>query len=259
MNLACPSEMWTPKFNLVETLVWSVALVAPLATFLALPKLLPLRRELTWSRIKMMLPLGWLASRSAGNAGEASGWRQKLRAAWLRDVRDEHAEGTRKGEVVRDARLLGRARLVGWTVGGLLLGLVMASAVGMLFVGGDHGRFGIGFALVVTALVAGWLGRVAGAGAALWTQSLALGRGVLSRLGLGVLVGAGYGAIAGYTVGFASLLVLVPLADLLIGEPLSSRAMMMVLTGGGVGAACFGAVLGTGLLVPLALGAIRRK
>ena len=258
MTLACPSQIWNPRFNLVETIVWSVALLAPLATFLAMPKLLSLRRELTWSRIKLMLPLGWLASRSTGDVVEAARWRERLYAAWLRDVRDEHLEGTRSGEVVRDERLLRRTRLVGWTSGGLLLGLWLTSAVGTLFVSGERYRGRIAFALVIGGIVAGWIGRVAGAGAAMWTQSLALGRGLFARLGLGVLVGGAYGAITGFTVAFASLLVVVPLVDVLIAEPLAGRDLMMVLTVGGVSAALCGAIAGCLLLTPLAIAA-RRK
>ncbi len=255
MNLACPHSMWTPDFNVVESVVWSVALIAPLGAFLALPKLLPLRRELTWSRIKMMWPLGWLAVR---DPRQSEAWRRRMAAAWRRDVLDTHGEGTRRGEVVRDERLLGRARLAGWTTGGLVLGVVLLSGATMLVAGDDPMRGRIALALAFTGLVAGWLARVGGAGAALWTESLALGRSLAGRIAVGALAGAAYGAVAAFSVAFVALLVLVPLANLMMAEPLAARDLMVVLTAGGVSASVLGALVGPLLMVPLAVGATRR-
>jgi hypothetical protein len=251
MNLACPTLQ--SDFNFVETVVWSVCLLAPIATFLALPRLLPLKRELTWSRIKAQLPLAWLASRA-----EERGWRQRLRAAWRRDVEAAHPEGTARGEVVRDERLLARARAVGWVVGLLLLGLHVVAAAAIASDGDRYaGRLAV--SLVATGLVMGWIGRVAGGGAALWAQALALGRGAAARVGAGFLVGAGYGAVAGFTATFVGLLTLVPLMSLFTLEPPGSHDMMIALTVGGVASGAMGAFVGTALLAPLTLFATRRK
>lgn len=240
------------QFNLVEAVVWSVALLAPLATFLALPKLLPLRRELTWSRIRAQWPLALLAARGK----ESSGWHERMRAAWLRDVHDEHPEGSARGEVVRDPQLLGRARAVGWVTGGLLLSSTLFAAL-IVLVSNERYSGRLAFTLALTGLVMAWVGRIAGAGAAMWAQSLALGRGGFGRAMIGFLVGAGYGAIAGFATAFAGILSLVPAMSLLTLDAVSGKETMLAFTLTGVFSAFVGALFGSLLLAPIAVAAKR--
>jgi hypothetical protein len=255
MMLACPSMTDYSSINPIETIVWSIGLLAPLATFLALPRLLPLGRELTWSRIKARLPLAWLGARAAG-AGP--GWRQRLREAWLRDVHDAHPEDTRRGEVVRDASLLLRARILGWIAGGTLL--LANLLIGMAVVAdGDPVSWRLALSLALTGLAMGWVGRVAGTGAGLWAQSMALGRSLPARLGAGLLVGAGYGAIGGFVVGVTGVAVVVPSMSLLTLEMPAAHETMIALTVAGVFTGFLGALFGSLILAPIAACATRRK
>jgi|SRR5579871_2202646 len=238
--------------NLIEAVVWSVCLIAPIATFLALPKLLPLWRELSWSRVKALAPLARLAA-----GGEWPTLRERVRTAWRRDVEAAHPDGAR-GEVVRDARLLTRARATGWIVAGLIVSLHVLFAAFVLSVENRYsGRFLI--TLIATGAVMAWLGRVGATGGALVAQAMALGKSWPRRLGAGALVGAGYGAVAGFTVGFAGMAVLAPLMSVLTWDPPSSHDAMLMLTFAGVGASMVGAFVGALLLVPVSLAATRRK
>src|SRR5258706_12324071 len=96
MTLACGS--YPSDTSVIEAVVWSICLIAPIATFLALPKLLPLRRELGWSRIKALGPLARLAA-----GGDFATLRARVRDAWRRDVEAAHPSGP-PGGGVRDQR-----------------------------------------------------------------------------------------------------------------------------------------------------------
>jgi hypothetical protein len=257
MTLACPSALASAPFDLFESVVWSIGLLAPVATFLALPRLLPLGREVAWSRARLMRPLAWLASRLAGDRAEAAAWTERLQAAWRREVEAEHAEGTRRGEVVRDGTLLARARAVGWVTGGFTLAAFLLLA--LIVVGtGDRQAGRLAVTLVATGGAVAWLARIAGAGATLWAESLALGRPWWARLGVGLLVGGGYGAVAAFAMSFVGLFVLVSMMSLLTLDAPSGREMMVALTFSGVAAATVGALYGALLVAPIAAGARRR-
>ncbi len=251
MNLACPSSMYRADSSIMEAVVWSICLIAPIATFLALPKLLPLRRELAWSRVKALWPLARLAA-----GGDWAALRDRVRAAWRRDVEAAHPAGPR-AEVVRDERLLGRARAVGWAVAALIGAAHLAFAGFVLANDSQYtGRFAL--TLLATGLVMAWIGRVAGAGGALAAQALALGKSGARRLGAGALVGAGYGAVAGFTAGFFGMLVLVPMMSAMTLDAPTSHETMIMLTIASVAAALIGAFVGALLLAPIAVAA-RRK
>ncbi len=251
MMLACGDST---EVNFMEAVVWSVCLLAPLATFLALPKLLPLRRALTWSRINLQRALTFVLSRG----DTADGWAARVSQAWRRDIYEAHPEGTPRGEVVRDERLLRRARIVGWSISIVVLATALFAI--LLAVQNDSQYAGrLAVVLTVTGLVTAWIARFAATGGAVWAQAMALGRGGIARAGIGFLVGISYGAIAGFTAAFFGALLFIPSMSLLAWDAPPSHDTMLMLTFGGLFAAAIGATLGATLLTPLALGATRKK
>ncbi len=251
MMLACGDST---EVNFMEAVVWSVCLLAPLATFLALPKLLPLRRALTWSRINVQRACAFVLSR--GDVRD--GWAARVSQAWRRDINEAHPEGTPRGEVVRDERLLRRARIVGWSVSIVVLATALS---GILLAVQNDSQYTGRLALTLTAsgLLVAWIARFAATGAGVWAQAMALGRGGLVRAGIGFLVGVSYGAIAGFTAAFFGALFFIPSMSLLALDAPSSHDTMLMLTFGGLFAAGIGATLGAFLLTPLALAATRKK
>jgi hypothetical protein len=250
MTLACPHSI--PEFNLIESLVWSIGLLLPVATFLALPKLLPLGRELRWTRVRALWPLAWLSSRLSGDRAEAGSWRARLHEAWTRDLHAAHAEGTRVGEAARDPRLAARARWIGWGVAAFVLAL-FAWSIAALMIEREPENGWLALAIAFSAPVTCWVARVGASGAALWTQALVRGRGPLTRIAIGLALGGGYGAVGGFTAGFFGLWVLVPVLSLETRNPPASYDMMIGLTLAGVASALVGSLIGAATCAPLAL------
>ena len=256
MTLACSHSYAygadEPWLALLKTTVWCAALVMPFILFLILPKLLPLRRELRWTRARMLHPLAWLASRMDGNHREANGWRARIGRAWRVEVEARNGSGM-NANVVRDPRLFARA-IAGGRMGFAAVGIVYAVSVGVLF-SATHNRIGTWWSIALTlalpaAAVVGWIGGSAGAMVA---QSLALGKKPLRRAGAGLLAAIVYGPVTGFVSGVVGSLIVVPFLSLVLWDPPPARDWLEVLTVAGVGAAVVGLMVAIVVFVPLAL------
>jgi len=215
MSLACSMSSATIPSQWL--LVWAVVLLAPVAAFLALPKLLPLARELRWTRARVAWPLAWLASRLDGDRAGAAAWGARMRRGLGWDVEAAH-EGGRAGVVAREPSLLRRARRIGW-VAGAVPPLIAAGVTALVWHERGAASTAVTVGAIAAALVSAWIARVGAASAGFWAQALALGRGGAGRLGAGLLVGGGYGALTGATAALAAGVVFVPLVSLLTLEP----------------------------------------
>ena len=259
MMLAC--GMSYSHTSISEAILWSALLLAPVMVFLLLPKLLPLGRDLRWTRTRVLTPFLWVAARVSRKREEAAILLGRLRAAWLGDVKAHH--GTDAASVVLESpRLLFRARLVGELARGTItaIGLVLSGALLL----GDGGpalwtKLALVLSLLVSTLAAGWIARVAGDAAATWAQGLAIkhGWGGFARLVGGLGIGAVYGAAAGWVASFAVVWIVVPIMTLATFDAPRSVETMYAMTIGGFLGAMAGAVVGAFLVGCVALAARR--
>ena len=256
MTLAC--SFATPPPSILESVLWSLVVLAPVMVFLFAPRLLPLRRDLAWALRFPGRARAWLRAVRTGDAAARHAFGH-ARAEWLAEVQARSATGPLHA-VVTSPVLLFRARLVG----NLARGVVVSGGVFFAILGfaeGAHLSPAIPWALsmLLTALCAGWLVRVAGEGAAATAQGLAATRGWggVTRGLVGGAIGAGHGAVAGWTACFVAHWIVLPTISLATLSLPPSRLAMYTLTGGGAVAALLGAAIGATLVAAVAIAARR--